>query len=984
VPEAITALLPAGGYFVEAGRRAHVVWCLDGSFSGERDRWTEIVNPPGGGSEGVWIEPWRVADNVDFAVLLAEGAEAPLERFATQYRRHDGVSEIVSCLADYPDVVLGKRVWVPLYLPAVVVELVAANRSDEDVSVTLRGASRLRLSLGWPVGASEPPRFAIDEHASLMACNGFGRAGVAVDPPPEAWHLDADRASWQVQLVCPGGGEARARVVIAAGSEDPRPVARKALRRADDLLGQRVKHYRACAATGPRLDTPAADLDRAFALARPALEDFKHHDPAVGLGYFAGYPAYNFYFAGDAFRMLHGACVLGDWYDSREALRTIIRGQRLEDDDNGQLVGELWHELSTTGHQISPNFVTLELPSIVLHYVRWSGDLDFAREAYPAAVLAGEWAARKDRDGDGLPDNGPEQTFADGVREDLNVAGAHLNPAMWQLRAFGALAELARLVGKASDARAWRRRARRTSRTIAATFWDATYGYPVETIRADGQPDSGPGFVSVVEPGDELDQHLRDQSLRAELEEERALQAGRLGSAASFPSEARQARAYYVMDRGDRARRLLQAGWADAATRALCSIARLPFRPPQAGFFPEIASRAEDVADPRGCFHQGWTPAYGLAYPVVAGLWGVRPDALARCVEVAPNPPADWDCMRLSGLRIGDDELDLAWRRLADGMELTAVCRRGPLELVVRLPRPPGAARVRLRLNGRRTRAWRRSASGGAQVVARVSLTRRRPARLALRWGASHGHQTDEIVRHTGLDSRTFAGASSPPAVARRQAGRVAPPEVVYCGFLAPPFSGIDLEHVPLNYATRRPAALLDGLGSAKALVLTDQQDAPLTAELASAIAAYVRNGGALLFFCAWSAAWGRGFFDTYCSVASSSVPDLLPLRFGREPIRSTHQLRLGGPGRRLWADLPWASAPRLDYQPSVVCDGAKVWATAAEGTPLAASWAVGGGRVVAIGLDCFGDGHGTLVHWPGQRSLLRRALDWLRGAPRA
>jgi hypothetical protein len=60
------------------------------------------------------------------------------------------------------------------------------------------------------------------------------------------------------------------------------------------------------------------------------------------------------------------------------------------------------------------------------------------------------------------------------------------------------------------------------------------------------------------------------------------------------------------------------------------------------------------------------------------------------------------------------------------------------------------------------------------------------------------------------------------------------------------------------------------------------------------------------------------------------------------------------------------------------------VWATAPDGTPLAASWIVGAGRVVAIGIDCFGDGHGTLVHWPGRPSLLRRAFDWLRGAPRA
>ncbi len=53
---------PLEASFVEAGRRAHVVWCLDGSFSGRTDESTDVVDPPVGGSEAVWVEPWRVAD----------------------------------------------------------------------------------------------------------------------------------------------------------------------------------------------------------------------------------------------------------------------------------------------------------------------------------------------------------------------------------------------------------------------------------------------------------------------------------------------------------------------------------------------------------------------------------------------------------------------------------------------------------------------------------------------------------------------------------------------------------------------------------------------------------------------------------------------------------------------------------------------------------------------------------------------------------
>ena len=1003
------------GLFVEAGRRAHVILRQDGTFSDERERSTEIVNPPGGGSEGIWIEPWRVADGLE--VVLDE---QPLEQLAIGYERQDGVSTIEHRIRQ--GLRLAKRIWVPMQLPAVVIELELRNDGREPVLLTLLCATRLRLSLGWPLGTSEPPTLSASGDV-LRAANSLGQAAIACNPPPAAWSIDGDRVSWTVQLRCQPGATTRLRVAVAAGTAsrepswrathpagpaasqtrvsparrvmraagaaDPSDIARKALRRADDLLRLRVEYYRRCALSSPRLATPDPTLDRAFAACLPALEDFKHHDPAIGLGYLAGFPAYNFYFAGDAFRMLYGACVLGDWSDMREALRTIIRGQRLEDDDAGQLVGELWHELSTTGHQISPNFVTLELPSMLVHYARWSADLEFVRETLPAALRAGEWAARKDTNADGLPDNGPEQTFADGVREDLNVAGAHITPAVWQLRACVALAELCTLVGETSRARAWRRRAARTRRLVESTFWDPEQASFVETIRPDGMADTGPGFVPSFEVHDDLDPALREDSLQLELEEERALQSGRSGAAASFPAEARQARAYYVMDRGDRARRLLQAGWADEGAAALKSIARLPFASTQAGFFPEIASRSEAVADPRGCFHQGWTAGYGLAYPVVAGLWGLRPDAVRGQLQVAPTPPSDWDNMRLDGLRVGQAELNLAWRRLPNGhgAELVIEHRGGAsLEVEAWLACPIDAPRLRVALepDRRARRARRRHDSGTDRIGVRLTLAAGEQARVPARWApprpSAAAAARSRNVRHTGTGDGTIGRS------VRHIGARDGTPQVVYLGFLAPPFSSLDLRHVPLNYAVRRPEALLNVLPTARAVVITDQQDAPLSEPVARALASYVvEQGGSLLFFCAWSSAWGRGFFDTYCSIAQSSIPDLLPLAFRRSTIRTTTRLRLEGPGRELWADLPWADAPAIDYQPADLRPGALVWARAeAPGNDLlAASWTLGAGRVVAIGLDAFGFGHGTFVHWPGQRLLLRRALDWLLGGSR-
>jgi hypothetical protein len=1147
---------PFESYFVEAGRRAHVVWRLEGSFGGSRDASTEIINPPGGGTEGVWVEPLRVLDGLDFAVWQPDSGLLRLERCASAYRRKHGVSEISYRLPSFPSIALRKRVWVPLHEPAVIVDLQIDNRSVNQVSMLLFGESRFRLSLGWPLGTTATPQLALSEDRQLVrSSNRFGQAVLLLHDAPTGWWLDEgplaygaprspDRCWWSHELGLAGHACRRVRAVVAASEngESAVQVARRVLEQADILLERRVERYRTCAEIGPRLSTPARGIDRAFAMARAALEDFKHDDPRFGLGYFAGFPAYNFYFAGDAFRIMYGAIELGDWDDSREALRTIIRGQRQEDAGQ-QLRGELWHELSTTGHAISPNFVTLELPSILLHYLRWTADLDFIRETYPAAKLAAEWASRKDANGDGLPDNGPEQTFADGVREDLNVAGAHLTPALWQLRAYRDVAELAQALDETDAARWWRQQAARTAHLIERNYWDEYLRKFAETVRPDGLHDFGLDFSSQIELADGLDEGMSRLSLAVERESE--ILGGDGGATAAF-RERRQALSYYLVERGDRARRLLQAGHSDEGLRALVAIAEMPFRWPERGFFPEIASNDGDIPDLRGCFHQGWTPSYGLVHPTIAGLWGIKPDALNHRLEIAPRPPREWAEMTIRGVRFGAHEVALVWRQIV-GQELICRNRGQALELTVSFKRPEGIGSVQVLINGRSLHTDEIGSScedDGGSVRATVRLGAGQEVTLLLEWSpAPIMVEAPLLLARVAPGETTQAGLSvmnngpAPfnarvsrdgeplldisalaPGAAREVAAIVRAPEqahgyvplrfmlrstkgihlwsqaatlpvfpplqavlegpgaalagrnarvhlrltnlcdvprrvqatfrnlkggaacleqtawiepneelrlteslpiedslgaqiecwvrsegfelrprvtipvangsrrlVLYCGFLAPPFGDADVlvHHVPANYAVRRPDRLLDVLPYSSALVLTDQQDAVFTPELVSAIQEYVQTGGRLLFVCYWSAAWGRGFHHTYCSIARTDLTELLPLAFEDE-ICTTDAPRLQDVGAKLWSDLPWDGAPAIDYNRAELRPGATVWALAADGTPVAAHWRLGGGRVAAIGFDCFGFGYGTLAHWRGQRQLLQRALDWLLGQTQA
>ncbi len=235
VPETGGVGQPLEAYFVEAGHRAHVIWALDGSFRGSRDASMDIVNPPGGGSEGIWVEPWRVADGIHLALRRGRDAFVRVEQFATGYQRTDGVSEIACRIPALPWLRISKRVWVPLDQPAVVVDLHLDNPGEEPQVVELRGQTRLRLSVGWPVGAVDAPTVSLTD-GRLRATNAWAEASLLVDPPADTWLLDASPiAGWTQEVTVPPGASARVRVVLAAAAlgEGATEAAEHVLREAD-------------------------------------------------------------------------------------------------------------------------------------------------------------------------------------------------------------------------------------------------------------------------------------------------------------------------------------------------------------------------------------------------------------------------------------------------------------------------------------------------------------------------------------------------------------------------------------------------------------------------------------------------------------------------------------------------------------------------------------------------------------------------------
>jgi hypothetical protein len=240
-----------------------------------------------------------------------------------------------------------------------------------------------------------------------------------------------------------------------------------------------------------------------------------------------------------------------------------------------------------------------------------------------------------------------------------------------------------------------------------------------------------------------------------------------------------------------------------------------------------------------------------------------------------------------------------------------------------------------------------------------------------------------------------LATAPCPPGSAPwtiRHRVRVLPhdkPLALYSGFLACPIASdqaLEVVNIPANYALRKPHVLAGLLPLASLVLTTDQHDAVLTAAQVESLRRFVTDGGKLFFFCAWSAPWGRGFFDTFGNLAGTAFPELLPLRM-RKGIGHSRSVRLTGPGDGIYGKLAWNTIPAFDFNEAELRPGARLLAESAEGAPLAATWDVGKGRVLALAIDCFGfesyvEGL-SFDFWPEKPRLIRGGVDWLlRGGP--
>jgi hypothetical protein len=229
----------------------------------------------------------------------------------------------------------------------------------------------------------------------------------------------------------------------------------------EQLLAEKEALYRSLASSGPRLTTPDAAFNAAFALAGANLQALEAETPSLGRYFYAGLEMFPFWFSNDGAYSAPGLLASGFGKSLKNHIRT---GARFSEG------GAIPHQVSPAGHRIfgSNAQETAQWVSGVWDVYRWSGDQHFLEEHYPAAVegMFEHTLGRIDPDGDGYP-SGPGMVEASGMGEEK------LDSTAYTWAALHALAAMAGVLGDDETASRAQSAAKSISERFDRDWWDA-------------------------------------------------------------------------------------------------------------------------------------------------------------------------------------------------------------------------------------------------------------------------------------------------------------------------------------------------------------------------------------------------------------------------------------------------------------------------------------------------------------------------------
>ena len=340
-------------------------------------------------------------------------------------------------------------------------------------------------------------------------------------------------------------------------------------------------------------------------------------------------------------------------------------------------------------------------------YLKWTDDVDFAREMWPAVerALAWMWAmgeaqgrgflAYARRSPVGLPNQGWKDShdsvmYADGRLAEPPIALAEVQG--YQYAALLGAAAMAEALGRDAEVPALRARARRLQERFEADFWLPDEAFYALALDRDGAPcrviSSNPGHLlwtrivsdsraQIVARRLLQDDMFTGWGLRTLSSRERAYNPMSYHNGSVWPHDTALAAAG-MREYG------MNAQFLTLATGLFEAVLQFDdMRMPELFCgFPRVAGYAP-TRYPVACSPQAW--ASGVVFQLIGAMLGLRPEAADNQITLArPTLPGWLTWIEIRGLRVSKSRLGMRVLQGSDGAAVELLARDGDAELVVR------------------------------------------------------------------------------------------------------------------------------------------------------------------------------------------------------------------------------------------------------------------------------------------------------------
>src|SRR5918996_680638 len=687
--------------YVTAGDRAYLIGTQDGDFP-------DLGRHVPGEMGGLWLHPVKLLDGFWATITdLDTGREAALSTSTELVTYPYGSRFRYRPLLDGLEV--ERFQFSPDGHDGVVVQYVFRNPTDRGRRLRFLFSARTELSPVWlserlglkdarDVVEWEPTEqvfVARDSANPWFAIWGAVRRaeGERVPNPPPARTRGPGITAASRYSVSVEPRATSTLTFVLAGSPTGRAEALRAYRRLADQHGQLLERkqarYRSLLARAS-VRIPDRRWQEVYNWVRINADWLVRDVPGLGRGLGGGLMEYPWWFGTETYS-LQALMATGE-FDLVEQTLSLLRRYSEKANGNGRII----HELTTNGGVFNPGN-TQETAQFILtieKLFQWTGDLELAREMYPAMTKGLEWLLTDmDQDGDLFPGGY-------GIMEVYGLNAELIDVAVYTLQALRATARIATVLNRPDEAQRYQELAARLEPRINQSFWieeegtyadfqgtteqavSATKG-AIHQIRLKGEdkltsrdreliahyerlgqrfaalPDQSRGWITnenwVIATPMEAGIAPRERAIRA-LDR---IREGNVGEWGPFLSATEQ-QAMMTISTGVQAVAEANYGRTEEALWYVDRIVRT--------FNRVTPGSISEMMPDYGEFTIAWT-SYGIVLPLIQHVFGIQPNALDKTVVFDPHLPAGWEDISIERLPIGTNLVSFSRARTARGVE---------------------------------------------------------------------------------------------------------------------------------------------------------------------------------------------------------------------------------------------------------------------------------------------------------------------------